>query len=111
MLKAKWIGNLTNKHHKYDGDQSRYFGLSYSHCNHYALKAHKQLKPNNFVNVPKNDWLECISRISSKNVTKNTVVVFNWEHVDQSNNFIVFDNVFRNNFHRQRLERKTPKRK
>ena len=32
ILKAKWIGKLINSHEKEEGDQSRYFGLSYPSC-------------------------------------------------------------------------------
>ena len=110
MINAKWIGNLTNKHHKYDGDQSRYFGLSYLHCDKTSLEAYKHLNQKNFYYVPKKAIFDYNSRIAVENITKYTVMIFKWEHLDKIHNYLVFDSAFRNRFHQQRLHRNTPRR-
>ena len=82
MLSAKWIGNLTNKHHTYEGDQSKYFGLSYSHCDQTSLEIYKHAKSKHFVYVPNKNIFDYISRISTKGVAKSTVMIFEWEQLD-----------------------------
>ena len=44
-------------------------------------------------------------------ITKDTVLIFEWEQLDQAHNFVVFDHAFRNKYHRQRLCRDTPQRR
>ena len=107
IIQGKWIGNLTNRHHKDEGDQSEYFGLSYSHCDAKSLQVYKKVNPNNFVYTTEQNMFNYIPAIP---VVNTTVVVFEWEHLDQSNNFAVFDKTFRKRFHHQRLLRQTPKR-
>jgi len=92
-----------------DGDQSNYFGLSYSHCDEKSLQLHEDVYHNKFFYTTEKNLLTYIPRIP---VTNTTVVVFDWEHTWIGyNNFAVIDKSFRNRFHQQRLLRQTPKRK
>jgi hypothetical protein len=110
MMSGKWVGNLTNKHHREDADQSTYFGLSYFHCDLNALKIYEKVRPEKFINMPEEFMLDYIPKIPANQITNTTVVVFQWEHLDESHNFAVFDDSFRRRFHEQRLHRLTPRR-
>ena len=111
IINGKWIGTLTNEHHKDDGDQSSYFGLNYSHCDQNSLKYYKRLQSKNHVYVPTENMFNYISKLPITNVTKHTVLIFEWEMLDPAHNFVVFDYAFRKRFHRQRLYRNTPQRR
>ena len=113
LLFGKWIGNLTSGHHREDGDQSEYFGMSYSHCDENSLKNyHLTHVPVNhqFIFAPKQDMLEYIPSLRTEKITKTTVIVFEWEALDESHNFMVFDQPFRDKFHKQRMIRQNQKR-
>ena len=108
LVNGKWIGTLMNEHRKDDGDQSSYFGLNCSDCDQNSLKYYKRLQSQNHVYVPMENIFDYIPRIP---ITKLTVLIFEWEQLDQSHNFVVFDHAFRSRFHRQRLHRDTPQRR
>ena len=119
MTNGKWIGNLTNKHQRKDGDQSKYFGLSYSHCDLNSLQIYEHVRPEMFIYMPKESMFYCqkcqmlksrLNQITNKSKLR-TVLVFKWQHVDETHNFAVFDDSFRRRFHDQRLHRLTLKRK
>ena len=107
LLEAKWIGNLTNQHEKSLGDQSNYFGLTYPECTYQMLNIHHLHQPEKFILVPQDvkDIFKYVSEIL-RVVEKKTVVAFNWQRLDQSHNFAVFNNKFRERFHQQRDFRK-----
>ena len=123
VLQAKWIGNLTNEHCPDEGDQSSYFGLSYTDCDQDSLEIYeKQKKKLHFVYTTREkNPFEYISTIT---VAQTTVLVFNWDEVaekcykkpdnvvcyDESHNFAVFDSRFLKRFQEQRSQRQTPKR-
>ena len=131
LLRAKWIGNLTNAHVRDEGDQSFFFGLSYPECDYASLKIH-QKHPDNlrFIYAPNdNKTFEyapavplatrienlVFEYVSSMSVTNSTVIVFNEEYIGQTmydlvHNFAAFDKQFRARFEHQRLGRTTPKR-
>ena len=79
--------------------QSMYFGLTYLHCDQTSLEVYKNLNPKNFHYVPKQDIFHYIAGISVKNITKYTVMIFTWEHLDTIHNYLVFDSAFRNRYH------------
>ena len=51
-----------------------------------------------------------IMNIMKIRVLNNTVIVFDWKHLDQHNDFAVFDKAFREQFHHQRLRQQSPER-
>ena len=113
LVNGKWIGNLTSGHHRMDGDQSEYFGMLYSHCDENSLRDyHFTHTPvaHDFIFVPKEDMFDYILKLPSSKITRKTVLIFDWEILDESHNFIVFDENFRNNFHQRRQQRNNLKR-
>ena len=111
LMHGKWIGNLTNAHHEEDGDQSTYFGLSYLDCDNTSLQTYEKLYPNHFVYAENHTLpISMSSYISTIPVNNHTVLVYDWEHLDEQHGYMVFDEVFRKRFHKQRLLRQTLKR-
>ena len=108
LLNGSWIGRLTNAHYPMAGDQSSYFGLSYSHCNFESLEYHENEDKLEFIYVPKESTNIYIKNIK---ITPLSVLVFDWEKLDEYHNYIAFDENFRSNFHRQRLLRQNLIRK
>ena len=104
---GKWIGDLTNAHHPEEGDQSRYFGLTYPDCDETSLQVHTHLVNFQFIEMPRKNMIHYIPSIV---VNKTTVLVFKWGYMEESYNYVVFDAVFRERFHRQRELRPSPKR-
>ena len=111
ILKAKWIGKLINSHEKEEGDQSRYFGLSYPSCDRNSLVVHQKQTPLRFVYVTEGNTSTVSRTVRNLQLSNTTVVVFDWEKMDEAHNFVVFDETFRKRFHQQRLSRQTTKRK
>ena len=117
LVSGKWIGNLTNGHNRQAGDQSEFFGMTYSDCDEKSLKeyhlTHVDLSHNqnhDFIFVPRDDMLNYIPNLSSDQITQRTIFVFDWEILDESHNYIVFDKTFRERFHVQRQKRRNIKR-
>ena len=112
LLNAKWIGNLTNGHFIEDGDQSSYFGLKYSHCDEMSLKVYKDVHPNHFIYTTKEDFsdfnaLQSFLSKAKNQITESTILVFEWEILDESHNYVVFDTEFQSRFHQNQLQRQT----
>ena len=108
ILNGTWIGSLINAHYPIAGDQSPYFGLSYSHCNFKSLEKYEKQKGLDFIYVPKENTTSYIRNLKLKN---SSVVVFEWEKLDEYHNYVAFDETFRSNFHQQRLLRPNLKRR
>ena len=94
-MHGKWIGNLTNDHFLEEGDQSSYFGLTYNDCDEMSLEVYKDVHPNHFLYTTAEHFtnFETLQKftILAKNITKRTVIVFEWEILDASHNYVVFD--------------------
>ena len=113
LVNGKWIGNLTSGHDRRNGDQSEYFGMLNSHCDENSLKNyHLTHVPvsHEFIFVPKEDMFTYVPNLPSHKITRKTILIFDWETLDESHNFVVFDETFRNNFHKQRQLRSSIKR-
>ena len=108
ITSGSWIGNLTNAHEKDAGDQSEYFGLALSHCDKQSLEMYEKTENDRFIYVPKG--AKMFEYIPTLQLSNKTVITFEWHHVDQTHNFILFNKIFRERFHQQRLTRNTPRR-
>ena len=107
ILNGSWIGRLINAHYPNDGDQSSYFGLTYPHCNFESLEKYENENRLDYVYVPKDSTNSFIKTIPA---TRSSVIVFDWEKLDEYHNYIAFDEDFREQFHQQRLLRQNLKR-
>lgn len=107
IVNGKWIGELKNSHHIEEGDQSFYFGLKYPDCNEASLKIHARLHPLRFVTIQRENMLRYIPTLS---VNTTTILVFNWGYMEEAYNYVVFDEIFRERFHKQRALRTSPKK-
>lgn len=96
---------MTNAHRKEDGEQSASFRLPYSHYDQSSLIIHENENPERFVYAPKRNVLDCIPIIP---VSTTTAVGFQWKHLDQSHNSVVFDGLYRKRFQQQHLHCQTP---
>ena len=105
FLRGKWIGNLINGHQIKDGDISSYFGLNNSDCNEKSLLFYKDVHPNRFIYMPKKETHEYLLSLVRDKITRKTVLVYDWETLDESHNYAIFDLEFRKKFHQQRLQR------
>ena len=105
FLRGKWIGNLINGHQIKDGDISSYFGFNNSDCNERSLLFYKDIHPNRFINMPKEETYEYLLSLVRDKITRKTVLVYDWETLDESHNYATFDLEFRKKFHLQRLQR------
>jgi len=110
LLNGKWIGNLTNEHFIEEGDQSSYFGLTYSHCDEMSLRIYKDVHPNHFIYTSKGELSDFNKLLSFLNetryqITERTVIVFEWQILDESHNYFVFDTGFRSRFYQKQLQR------
>ena len=82
QLNGKWIGNLTHGHHKEEGDLSSYFGLNNSDCDEMSLQVYKDVHPDHFMYAPKEETNAFFISFVRNRITKNTVIVFEWESLD-----------------------------
>ena len=82
-----------------------YFGLSYSDCDEKSLLSYKDVHPNHFIYMPKEEMHEKLLTSVRNKITRKTVLVYEWEILDQSHNYLTFDLGFRKQFHLQRLQR------
>ena len=128
ILNGSWIGNLTNSHDEEGEEQSVYFGLYLSHCDERSLEIHEfswiqqrfqlhthdenRMHTHDFISVRKDIDFDSLNKeLKNSTVINNTtVLVFDWERLDEKHNYAVFDAEFRKRFHLQRLKRQTPKR-
>ena len=116
ILNGKWIGDLINAHHKEEGDQSAYFGLSYPHCDQQSLRFYHLIYHDRFIHTPIFDRnfnnptniLEYISKLQVRNTT--VLVLIRHKESIESYNFAAFDESFRRRFYEQRTHRITPRR-
>ena len=69
-----WIGRLTNAHYPMAGDQSSYFGLSYSHCNFESLEYHENEDKLEFIYVPKESINSYIINGSLSQITNIRII-------------------------------------
>ena len=107
IVNGKWIGDLINSHHIEEGDQSKYFGLTYPDCDEASLKLNIKLFPSRFIEIPRKNMLKHIPTIS---VNARAVLVFKWGYMEEAFNYMVFDASFRERFHKKRALRTSPKR-
>ena len=105
FINGKWIGSLMNSHEKEKEDQSSYFGLRYSDCDRNSLEYYEKERPERYFHMPEKSNGEIHSELSKLKVKNTTVIVFDWEEIDQAHNYVVFDDEFRKLFHRQRYTR------
>ena len=105
FLHGKWIGYLINEHHNREEYQSSYFGFNYSDCDDSSLSIYKDVHPNRFIHIPKEENYDYFLSSIRNQVTKKTVLIFDWVILDESHNYAVFDVEFRKRFHQQRLRR------
>ena len=109
FINGSWIGYLINEHYKEDGEQSSYFGLSYTHCDQLSLKTYQTTRPDRFKIIKETQHLrDCLSKLAANSTT---ILVFETEHLDEGHNYMAFDQSFRTRFHQQRALRKTLSRK
>lgn len=94
-----------NSHEREKEDLSGYFGLRYSDCDRNSLEYYEKERPELFFHMPKNSNGQIHSELSKLKVQSTTVIVFDWEEIDQAHNFIVFDDEFRKLFHHERCTR------
>lgn len=107
IINGKWIGDLTNSHYMEEGDQSYYFGLKYSDCDESSLKIYTHLFPLHFIDIPRTNLLKYIPTLS---VNTRTVLVFKCGYMEEEYNYMVFDALFRERFHKARALRTSLKR-
>ena len=107
ILNAKWIGDLTNSHHIEEGDQSSYFGLKFHDCDKASLKIYARLNSFRLIKIPRTNMLKYIPTLS---VNAKTALVFQWGYMEEAYNYMVFDALFRERFHKERALRTSRKK-
>ena len=74
LTNGSWIGYLINEHCKEDGEQSSYFGLSFTHCDQLSLKTYQTTRPDRFKIIKESQHLrDCLSKLA---INSTTVLVF-----------------------------------